>query len=296
VIYEPEAEILRGMAGDVAAGKTLYSIAKRLNTAGVPGPTGGEWTLFNVRSLLLRPSGAGKRQFQGTVIRDATWDAILDDELYYSVVKILTDPSRRTSRDSTVKYLLSGIAVCGPCLAEGKERILRAMNVTAARSYTCQWCFRASARVPMFDAAVETTVLEYVSRPEFAASLRSGGAEGVSGAIAEAQVLEGQLEEARRLAATFQGGRFLLSPVSLARMEQELLPRIEATRSRAVEVTVPPVLLRLAGSGAWTVWHEQLDLAQRRTALRALVRPALNRAGRGVHKFVPGRVSWEWLR
>lgn len=300
IINEPEAQVIRQAAERVAAGQSLYQIAKDLDERGIPAPGGDgyEWTIFSVRSILLRPTNIAQRQHQGVVVGDAKWPAILDDEVYYTVAGILKDPARRTQRDSTIKYLLSGIATCGPCHDEGSERILRPMHNSGSRSYTCPKCFRASARVQLLDEFVQHTVLAYVEREEFAASLEvKSGTDETASALAEMQALEAQLEEARQAATTFQNGRFLLSPLSLAKMEEQLLPRIEAARARAQDPGVPAVVRRLAAAGpdAGDVW-EELDLLGKRAALRGLAKIRVNRAGQGVRGIKPGRVTFDWIR
>jgi len=288
---EAQAQVLREAASRIAAGQSLYAVAKDLNARHVAPPGGARWwDQTTVRQVLLRPSNAGQRQFQGEVIGAASWDGILDEQLYYTVVGILTDPGRLNHRDGAVKYLLSGVALCGACLP-----VRNLLKSTPRRTYTCPVCFRVSIRADWFDAAVETAVLEHVSRPEFAASLLARDEVGAGGALAEARALEAQLEDARRLAATFEGGRFRLSAVSLAALEEQLLPRIAAARSRAVDAEVPEVVRRLA-AGSWSVWHEQLDLGQRRTAIRSLVRVSLRSCGKGARTVTPERFGWEWLR
>jgi site-specific DNA recombinase len=300
VIHEPQAQVIREAARRVAAGQTLYRIARDFDRRGIAAPGGEdhEWTILAVRNILMRPSNAGQRQHQGVVVGPAKWDAILAEELYYTVTGILKDPARRTQRDSTVKYLLSGIALCGPCFDEGSERVLRPMNVTDSRSYTCPKCFRASVRCRMLDEFVQHAVLAYVERGEFAVSLEvRADADGVAAALSELRVLEAQLEEARQAATTMRDGRFLLSALSLARLEEQLLPRIEAARLRAQDPGVPAVVRRLAVAGdrAAEVWGE-LELLEKRAALRGLVRIRVNRAGRGARVIKEGRVELDWLR
>lgn len=296
-VHEPQAVVVREIAERIASGKSTYSIAKDLNERGVPNPTGTRWNPASLPALVLRPSNIGKRQHQGAVLGDAVWDPIFEDPaVYYACAKILRDPSRRTQQDSAVKYLLSGIALCGPCLPE--RRILRPQRVGARWSYTCTVCFRASIRTPVFDDVVTATVLAYVERPEFAAAVSYpadiGG--GMSAALAQVAAYEQQLAEARVLATQLgMDGRFKLSPLSLAAMESQLLPLIESARSRAQDASVPVVLRDLAGPRAREVW-ESYDLLQRRAAIRSVVRVSLNRAGKGTKVVRPERFTWDWLR
>ena len=301
VVYEPEAAIVREVTERVAAGQSLYSIAKDLNTRGLPSPGGCEWTLMAVRTLVLRPTNIGQRQYQGAVIGDAQWTPILeeesDQEAYFAAVKILKDPSRLTHRDSAVRWLMSGLMTCGACAADPEpvERILRPANNGSAKSYVCKTCFRVTIRVALMDEVAQAVIVAYVERPEFAASLKTGRVDGAAAALAEARAMETQLAEARVLAKTFENGRFRLSPLALADMEAELLPRIEAARVRAQDATVPVALRNLAGPGAADRW-EALDLAEKRNIIRGLVKVRLNRTRPGVRKVEPGRITWDWQR
>jgi hypothetical protein len=135
-----------------------------------------------------------------------------------------------------------------------------------------------------------------MERPEFAAALSGAGGDAeVARELAQAQELEGQLRQARELSVKIVDGRLALSAASLARMEMELLPLIEAARDRARDRSVPAVVHRLAGPGARERW-DGLDLAQKRAVLRGVVRPWLGPAGRGVRSIRPGRIRFEWLR
>jgi site-specific DNA recombinase len=300
VVYEPQAAVVREIAERIAGGTSTYAIARDLERRGVPGPTGGGWDEASLPALVLKPTNIGKRQHQGVIVGDAVWDPIFVGEqgeaVYYACVKILRDPGRRTQQDSAVKYLLSGIALCGPCQPE--RRVLRPQRVGARWSYTCTTCFRASIRTPVFDDVVTATVLAYVERPEFAAALcpAEAGGGGVGVALAEAAAYEQQLVEARALASQLgPDGRFRLSPVSLAALEAQLLPKIEAARARAQDASVPVVLRDLAGPRAREVW-EGYGLVQRRAAIRSVVVVSLNRAGKGAKVVRPERFSWDWLR
>jgi len=296
--HEAEAEVVRECAERVASGKSLYWVAKDLNARGVPSPGGGSWSPLAVRGILLRPTNVGRRQHQGQVVGDALWDGIVQEDVYNACVRILKDPGRLSHQDSAVKYLLSGVAVCGACLGDAQPRpgLVRPRRNGARWSYTCVECFRVSIRTHVFDDVVTAAVLKYVERPAFAAALvPAGGGEGVRRELARAGAMEAQLMEARELAATLGAdGRMVLSAVSLARLEGQLMPRIEAARASARDAGVPEVLRRLAGSRARQVWKDY-DLVQRRAAVRAVVRVSLNRAGQGARRVLPGRFTWDWL-
>lgn len=281
------AAIIRSAAKRVAAGETTYKIAKDFQEKGIPAPRDAKrgWDPQTINQIILNPAVIGKRVHRGEVVGDAVWEPILDELLYKKCKRILTDPGRRTQRDSTVKHLLSGIVV-GPC-----GGVLRMRRNRGHQCYTCIIDFCTSMEITKLDLYVEAAVLEYVSRPEFATTLQPsvGEDDAIREAATLVEELEAELEEARRLV-----GRRQLSVASLAMVEQELLPQIEEARQRMQPAFFHPVLSDLACPNARQVWAE-LDLAQKRAALRALGTIKLNRArSRGVRAIEPGRVQMPW--
>lgn len=298
---EAEGPVVVEATERVAAGEALRAIAKDFKQRGLPGPPGG-WTPAAVRRIVLRPSNIGLRSHNGTIVGEGNWKPILEGEeavaAYYAAVKLLSNPARRSQRDIAVKHLLSGIALCGACAAEPQvieSRLRRMSHGKSGREiYTCLACNRVSITKDVLDDYVQSTLLEYVERPEFAASLAAPARGASTTALAQAAALEQQLADARKLASTFENGRFKLSAQSLADMEAQLLPRIDAARQTAQDATVPLVLRRLARPDARAVWDEDMGLPERRSAIRALVKVTLNPAGKGVHQLRPGRVTFDW--
>lgn len=296
VPHEAQAEVVREIARRAAGGESLYNIARSLNERAVPGPTGRSWTPDIIPNMITKPTYIGKRQHQGVVIGDAEWAPILDEEVYFACVRLFSDPARCTIKSNSVKYLLSGIARCSVC--KGICRPRRSYD-REKWSYTCITCFKTQIRTPVLDDIVTFAVLEHVERPEFVEALtRSGADDSSRAALAEAQALEAQLAQARELAGKWDAalGRLVLSAASLAKLEAELLPRIEDARSRAQSVSVPQVLREIAGPRAREYWAAmESDLVWRRAVVKAVVVPWLNPAGKGVRAIRPGRYDLEWL-
>jgi DNA invertase Pin-like site-specific DNA recombinase len=291
---EQQAPIVREIAERAAGGQSLYGIAQDLNDRGVPGPSGARWMPEVLPDLITKPTYIAKRQHQGIVIGDATWKPILTEEVYYACVTLFSDPARLTAKSRAIKYLLSGIAKCSVCKFVVRPR--RSYD-REKWSYTCVTCFKTQMRTPALDDIVTGSVLAHVERPEFVRALTAAAADdGAREALAEAEALEMQLAEARELAGRFANGRMALSALSLAKMEQELGPRIEGARQRAQAVTVPQSLRQIAGPGArerWAVMEQ--DLVWRRAVVKSVVVPWLNPAGKGVRTIKPGRYDLEWL-
>lgn len=300
---EVQGPIVAEAVERVACGVALRKIARDFAERGLDAPTAAGWTAAAVRRIVLRPSNIGLREHRGVIAGEGTWKAILETQdqvaAYYAAVKLLTNPQRRTQRDIAVKHLLSGISFCGACAADTPpvEARLRRFNhgKTRREIYVCVGCYRVSITKDVLEDYVQSTLLEYVERPEFAASLAAPARVGTSAALAQAAALEQQLADARKLASTFENGRFKLSAQSLSDMEAQLLPRIEAARKAAQDATVPLVLRRLARPDARVVWEEDMDLHEKRAAISALVRVTLNPAGKGVKTLLPGRITFDWL-
>jgi len=290
---EAQAAIVREVGRRIAGGESLYAIAKDLNERGVPSPSGGVWSPPNLPDFIRKPTYLGQRVHDGIVIGPADWPAILDEETYYACLQLFGDPARRKVMDNTVKYLLVGIAHCGLCDAGLRSLASRTVR---GHSYTCMGCFKVSVRVDGFDRVVVEAVLQRVETEGFAAALVDDpDTEGTRAALAEAQALDAELASARELAGRWENGRVLLSALSLAKMEQELLPRIEDARARAQSVSVPRVLREFAGPGARERWGAREYLAWRRMVMKSVVVPRLFPAGRGVREIRPGRYELEWL-
>lgn len=301
VPHPHQAAVVAELTRAVASGRTLMSLARQMRERGEPGPDpDADWTGMTVRALVKRPANIGKRVHRGAVIGDAAWPAIVEQEDYYAAMRVLSDPSRVTRRDTAVKYLMSGLALCGavtvpqvPCSTP-----LRPHTVSGRMAYTCPACWGASMRVETLDDLVAAALLAYVERREFAGSLLApmDAPDGVRDLMARIAEWEAQLAQARRLGVTvLPSGRLGMSAAMVSQYEVTLLPLIDRARRQVLEASVPAAVRMLAQGDAREVWG-RFDLAQRREAVRGLVRVTVNRAGAGVRTVKPGRVTFEWLR
>jgi DNA invertase Pin-like site-specific DNA recombinase len=292
VVVESEAELVREIAERIYSGASLNGIAADLTCRGVPTPGGKDhWTPTQVKRVVLKPTNVGLRIFQGRVVGKASWDPILDPEVYEVCEAILTAPDRGHRKDTKIKYLLSGIATCW---CGGLIRV-RTRGGDSGRPpyYICIKAWDAVIGVAVFDTIAQEQLLAYVERPEFVESLapvpESEEARSAASGLAE---LEARLAEATELAAAGA-----LSMVRLSALEQKLQPLIDAAVSgaRARLVEVPPVVKQIAGPGAREAWGE-LDLVQRRSAIRALMTVRLNKAAQGARRVTPDRYTIDFLR
>lgn len=288
VPHPEHADVVREIFRRVAASETVYAIVQDLNSRGITTLHGHRWKEHHVSSMLRNPGYIGRRIHQGKDVGPAAWAPIVDQITFYTVQRIVTDPRRLTVRDRSVRHLLSGIALCGIC---PEEPVLRIRNNRGRLAYTCVEKFHTSMHEPKLDAYVEEATVRWLASEAAAEALVSRDS---AGAVAEALALEGrlttQLQEARTQAAQLQ-----LSIASLAVLERQLVPQIEAARRRAREVSMPAVVRDLVGQPDADRRWEALDIHQRRAVLREVVTIRLHRGRvRGVRYIEPGRITMDW--
>ncbi|WP_336801740.1 recombinase family protein [Kaistia sp. MMO-174] len=145
-IYEPEAEIVRRIFGEAAAGRLAREIATGLNRDGVPAPRGVSWNASTIAGsakrgygILRNPLYAGKivwnrvqmvrdpdtgkrvsRVNDASELREAEAPhlALVDAETYEAVAAIVEGRAKRAKGGEYVrrpKRLLSGLLRCGHC-------------------------------------------------------------------------------------------------------------------------------------------------------------------------------------
>jgi hypothetical protein len=142
----------------------------------VHGPKSPKWNTTILRQILLRPSNAGLRQYQGKIIGSSTSEAIIDKGTYERLIELLTDPSRRSNNVGPgFKYLLSGLAVCGRCGGQMRRQMGRTAGYLAdgtpkrqPASYACAECFRVRRQQEPVDALVTEVLIARLSAPDAA--------------------------------------------------------------------------------------------------------------------------------
>lgn len=289
---EAKAEIVRGMARDVLSGVSKWAVARELNARGIPSPMGAQWSDNAVKRLLTNPGIAGLRVFQGQVIGEADWPAIISVSDHHKLLAKLggnAGPRRApVRRERAVKYLLTHIARCG---YEGCDNTVRARKAKGGRDvYSAYPCFHVSRSMAPVDKRVsDMLVLALTVRPDGPELL------GLEQAASVGDDTRGELTELRSRMDGFyeQAADGKLSPAGLARMEARLLPQIEALEREARTPGVPAVAYEIAdvdGDKVRARW-EALDLAQRRDLVRSLAMVTILPTTSGRKAFDPASVE-----
>lgn len=294
--HPERAPIVLSIFERIAAGETEYSILQDLRQHGERTP-GTEWGYYHLPNMLRNIGYKGRRLHRGEDFGDATWPALVPEELFEQVQEIIGDESRNTVRDYAVKHLLSGIARCGECEDHPHLRVGKSRGYLV---YGCSAKFDSQMNKDKLDAYVEEAVVDWLGSPAAVAAFQSDEQEKrAERARARQKALQRQLDEAREMSVTFKedGVTPRLSLASLASQEERLTPLIEEARLEAQEMNAPPLVRRLVGRpDVQEIWDDELTIEQQRTVLRAVVNIRLNRArARGVRTIEPGRITLRYF-
>lgn len=299
-IDEEVAPIIRELFYRVKALESRTSIRRDLNARGILSPGGKQWTNNKqVTNVVTNPAYIGKRVHKGEIVADAMWPPLLtledgspDEETFYKVQAIVGEASARGAQDTTVKHLLSGIAVCAEC----GDPALTKPHHSGYRVYWCRQHRHFSCKADPIDDYVTWAVVKRLARKDaarlYAVDREDPQTKKVLGDIARWQA---ELEEGEQLVE-----RGELTMARLAKVEQRLLPKIEQAKQRLAVTRVDPLVAGLIRPSVEEVYAEWLsrDLRQQRAVIRHLVaRLEIASVGvgrRGVHP--EEHVTLEWRR
>lgn len=283
-IVETEAAEIRKAADALLAGLTLTDVAADLNTRGVGTSLGGQWNVKTLKQVILNPRVAGRVVYKGEDM-GVHGPAILDADTYERLSALLRDPRRRTAPSTAVKYLLSGLALCGRDTCDRAPMFATTNGRERVHVYRCRRCYMTrhrervdevvlaaiAARLSRADAAVllsptvnvtdlREKVDELRKRRDGLAALLVEGLLGVEAVKVQARKLGGQIDDLERDISAAEGS----SP----------LTDLVGTEDVAERLTALPLL-------------------KVREVIRVLCDVVILPAGKGV-RFSPEQVRIEW--
>lgn len=194
------AQVVRDNFRKISEGTPLTAIEAELNRLGIPASEGGLWRRGILRKQVMNPAYIGKRVLRGEIVGDGIWPALVDEETYWSVVRMLGDPSRATTRPARAAHLLSYLVRCGVCDGPLSSQKVNRHGWTG-QVYSCLHKRCAAVKAEFLDEYVQRTVVAWLSRPDVYDVLTATSAtdEEAAHARAEAQRLRGELEDWRKL-------------------------------------------------------------------------------------------------
>ena len=233
-----KADVIRHIFRSLSDSIPVNHIRRSLNDQGIPAPEGGEWGRSVIQRIAKNPVYIGKRTWKHhDGLLDGNWPAIVKEETFWAVQRILSDPKRYTTRPGGVRHMLSYLATCGECgreLAAGKDKSSDCAIYKCLRGHV-------HIRQDWLDNYISMIVIERLARPDAYPLTAAVDDEAVS-ARAEAAELQARLDEHADLAAEGK-----ITALSFARIEQKLLAKIADANRRAALTAVPPVFRRVAG-------------------------------------------------
>lgn len=163
-----EAELIRAGYDELLSGGSIRGLVKSWNEQGIVTSLGRQWNHTSMRKLFLRARNAGLSVYDGEVVGKGSWDAIVDEATYHSVVSLLNDPNRVTHTSGLArKHLLSYLMVCG-C---GGDIVGGSKNNHGVPVYRCRTCARG-VHQDIADEVVTNWVAERLSQPSNLKALR----------------------------------------------------------------------------------------------------------------------------
>ena len=271
VVNDEQAFVVRRIFEDFAAVGSIVGITNALNEEATPTYTGGMWSTWTIRNMLLNPAYSGRTIYRRTrarhrrdpstgrrrrvvEVRDQSeWieipgatPAIVPEPLFEAVQTRLLDPERRRAAKRKHDYPLGGIVRCGHChsamvgqMSMGKYRYYRCRRAYAGPRH--DRCPTRYVRAGALEDAVVREVTAVLSSPEvvLAELEHTSAGDRADRDTAGARALLNSLDKQRkRLLRLYQ-----LGEVDDAYLQKELAA-IQARRSPA-EATVA----RLSESG-----------------------------------------------
>jgi site-specific DNA recombinase len=292
-IVEPEAALIRDAVTRILGGASMYAIARDWNDAGVRTPTGKEWTVQHVVSMLRSPRIAGLREHRGAIVSRGTWPAIVDPADHERLRAVI---SARRRPGAPGRFLLSGLVKCGRCES---SMVVRRRHVDKARMYGCEKvnghvaCGGTHVMAGPLEALVGEMVLTAIDSPALTSELHRIEADDVTaGRLDELREDEQALEQLARDHYV----EHLIGRAEFLAARDALHARVEEARASLSKPAGSAMLREFGDDGARAreAWATG-DVEWRRQLVGTLVdRVTIGPASPGASRFDPARVEVAW--
>jgi len=284
VEHPEQADVVREASRRVSEGEACRSVALDFNARGILAPKGGTWDLTQIRRLATNPAYVGLRVHQGVIAGPAAWPAIVDGDTHRLCVDRMSDPRRKSQRDSSLKHLLSGAAKCGVC-----GGFMRVQKNRTHFAYLCKDAFHVSVKTTHIEELVTAVVIARMSRPDILELLRPA-ATGDEAAQAEEELKKKRQELEAFYDRAGDGG---ISAAGMARIEARMLPQIAELERLAHPTQIHPLLREMAGPNAAEAW-ESFSIGTQRQIVESLMTIRVHPTQQGARTFDPNRVEIKW--
>lgn len=310
--YEQDGKTLR--PGEAAAvrdgyhaylmGTPLAAIARDWNTRGFRAQR-APWRPDNVAMVLRNPRYMGWRGYAPAdpdrhgrpkieAVARAEWPAIVDEGIWRTVNGML-DKAAATTVHGGARLLLTGVARCGICAAEGADKDGRDITVWGGASkykypsYRCRRVYgHIGRKAEPVDEWVSEHVIAYLSRPGIRSRLLTD--ESRPDAAAARREYEAAVQDRKNKIRDLTG---VLSVAEFRDWDRQYQERLAGLRKLMEDSSSAAALGPLAtAEDVRATWKAMLREHQR-AAIDRLVTVTIYPAGRGTRTFRPETVIVE---
>jgi site-specific DNA recombinase len=292
-IVESEAAVIREVVHRVLACESLKSIARDLNSRGVPTATGKLWHSAQLRKTISTHRMKGMRIHNG-VEYAAQWPAIIDAETWERLQLIFRAEDRlgRARNRRGRSYLLTGILQCGSCGGRLVGNPTGGVRNKGQRRYGCVTrdsrgvqvgCGKVARLAEPLERLVAAAVLDVLDSPQMSQKLASATENGEMRTLVDQY--EGQKLKLSNLIEDYASG--LLNRDQLAHAKfiveaamEDTTRKMERLQAGSIFESLPP------GASIRQAW-EVHDIHWRRSLINMLIQKVIVRPGRS------GRRTWK---
>lgn len=300
--HPEQAEIVREITRKVSESVSICSIVRDLNERGIPAPKGGRWPRESVHRVASNVTYIAKREWYDGELIDGDWAQLVDEATFYAAQRVLTDPSRKSTRPGSQKWLLSYLVRCDVC-GEGMRAAPPRVKPKAGAYYNCHQNKCVTISLPWLDAAITDAVCRRLAMPDVYANVVQSSDAQVTQARVEMDKWQADLDGWRADAKAGKVERSFYLDI-----EADRLAKIAAAKARLTRPTLPVVARDLAETGKDAATPEarladvlarwaSYEISAKRDVIRSLctirIAPAL--PGKRVMAGDVERVRLEWL-
>ncbi|MET8648547.1 recombinase family protein [Nocardia aurea] len=273
----------------LAGHHSLMGIGRRWNELGMTTSVGNRWTHHNqIRKILENPRYAGKRAYNGVVVGDAKWEAIIEPDVWQAVNDTLAGNTRKVGPPTGRKRLLVGIALCGSCAA--KEVVTTMQVAPSGRSlrlvYRCRTCFGVTKPMERADSVVMDVIVERLSRPDAEDLLVNQNSPNLAALRTEAATLRTKLET---IATKWSNDE--LTDEQLSIMTRNTKSRLESVTVQMEDANKARLFRGITGADANK--FREVGLERKRAVIDALLRITFVKSSR-VGVYDPKTILCDW--
>jgi site-specific DNA recombinase len=301
-----EIEVLKDMGPRALAGEGLQGLANELNLAGKFTSTGKPWTGKSLKDVLLRARNAGLIERHGEITGDAVWSGVYTAEFLRALRAKLTDPGRRNSASTALRWLGAGLYLCGLCddgtkVGSGTTHSKRRKERVYRPAYRCRKVPHLTRVAEPVDELVEDVIVARLSRPDAVELLQPSHGIDLSALHVQASTIRVRLDEQAVLHA-----RELIDTRQLVAASKAMQDELKAIDRQIEAANANSVFLGVVGAAdVAKVWFgtspdrsDGLPIERRRAIIDAAmeVRIMPTRPGRKPDRsyFDPASVDVKW--